>query len=65
MLDRHEHHAQQKLPFPTTSEKPVQQTCGVRIGTAAMTTKGYTEADFLAAAHRIDEVLRAMQAKTM
>ena len=24
-----------------------------------------TEADFLAAAHRIDEVLRAMQAKTM
>ena len=41
------------------------QTSGVRIGTAAMTTKGYTEADFLAAAHRIDEVLRAMQAKTM
>lgn len=37
----------------------------MRIGTAAMTTKGYTEADFLAAAHRIDEVLRAMQAKTM
>ena len=28
-----------------------------------MTTKGYTEADFIAVAHRIDEVLRAMQAK--
>ena len=49
---------------PNETRSP-QQTSGVRIGTAAMTTKGYTEADFLAAAHRIDEVLRAMQAKTM
>ena len=38
-----------------------QQTSGVRIGTAAMTTKGYTEADFIAVAHRIDAVLREMQ----
>ena len=49
---------------PNETRSP-QQTSGVRIGTAAMTTKGYTEADFLAAAHRIDEVLRAMQAKSM
>ena len=49
---------------PNETRSP-QQTSGVRIGTAAMTTKGYTEADFIAVAHRIDEVLRAMQAKTM
>ena len=49
---------------PNETRSP-QQTSGVRIGTAAMTTKGYTEADFLAAAHRIDEVLRAIQAKTL
>ena len=48
---------------PNETRSP-QQTSGVRIGTAAMTTKGYTEADFIAVAHRIDEVLRAMQAKT-
>ena len=42
---------------PNETRSP-QQTSGVRIGTAAMTTKGYTEADFLAAEHRIDEVLR-------
>lgn len=47
---------------PNETRSP-QQTSGVRIGTAAMTTKGYTEADFIAVAHRIDEVLRAMQAK--
>ena len=38
-----------------------QQTSGVRIGTAAMTTKGYKEADFVTVAHKIDEVLKAMQ----
>ena len=47
---------------PNETRSP-QQTSGVRIGTAAMTTKGYTEADFIAVAHRIDDVLRAMQAK--
>ena len=36
------------------------QTSGVRIGTAAMTTKGYTAEDFCRVAHRIDEVIRAM-----
>ena len=38
------------------------QTSGVRIGTAAMTTKGYTAEDFRRVAHRIDEVIRAMMA---
>ena len=49
---------------PNETRSP-QQTSGVRIGTAAMTTKGYTEADFIAVAHRIDEVLRTMRAETM
>ena len=38
------------------------QTSGVRIGTAAMTTKGYTAEDFCRVAHRIDEVVRQMMA---
>lgn len=38
-----------------------QQTSGVRIGTAAMTTKGYTEEDFRAVARRIDAVIRQMR----
>lgn len=38
------------------------QTSGVRIGTAAMTTKGYTAEDFCRVAYRIDEVIRAMMA---
>ena len=39
------------------------QTSGVRIGTAAMTTKGYTAEDFCRVAHRIDEVVRRMMAE--
>ena len=38
-----------------------QQASGVRVGTAAMTTKGYTEEDFVRVAHRIDEIIRAMR----
>ena len=34
------------------------QTSGVRIGTAAMTTRGYTAEDFCRIARRIDEVIR-------
>lgn len=45
---------------PNETRSP-QQTSGVRIGTAAMTTKGYKEADFVAVAHKIDEVLKEMQ----
>ena len=37
-------------------------TSGVRIGTAAMTTKGFGEAQFVAAAHLIDEAVQALAA---
>ncbi len=39
------------------------QTSGVRIGTAAMTTHGYTQDDFRRVAHRIDEVIRELRAQ--
>lgn len=39
------------------------QTSGVRIGTAAMTTRGYTAEDFCRTARRIDEVIRGMMAE--
>ena len=39
------------------------QTSGVRIGTAAMTTRGYTAEDFCRVARRIDEVIRGMMAE--
>ena len=39
-------------------------TSGVRIGTAAMTTRGFGEAQFTAAAHLIDEAVRALAAGT-
>lgn len=42
-------------------KKSPQQTSGVRIGTAAMTTKGYTTEDFIKVAHRIDEVIKALE----
>ena len=46
---------------PNETRSP-QQTSGVRIGTAAMTTRGYTEEDFRAVAHRIDAVIQEMRA---
>lgn len=45
---------------PNESRSP-QQTSGVRIGTAAMTTKGYTEQDFIAVARQIDRIIRDIQ----
>lgn len=45
---------------PNESRSP-QQISGVRIGTAAMTTKGYTEQDFIAVARQIDRIIRDMQ----
>ena len=45
---------------PNEKRSP-QQTSGVRIGTAAMTTKGYTTEDFIKVAHRIDEVIKALE----
>lgn len=45
---------------PNETRSP-QQISGVRIGTAAMTTKGYTEQDFIAVARQIDRIIRDMQ----
>lgn len=45
---------------PNETRSP-QQTSGVRIGTAAMTTKGYTKQDFIAVARQIDRIIRDMQ----
>ena len=45
---------------PNETRSP-QQTSGVRIGTAAMTTKGYTQQDFIAVARQIDRIIRDMQ----
>lgn len=43
---------------PGETRSPVQ-TSGVRIGTAAMTTKGYTAKDFVAVADRIAEIINS------
>ena len=51
-----------KNAIPNDPESPFV-TSGVRIGTAAMTTKGYTAEDFCRVAHRIDEVVRQMMAE--
>ena len=51
-----------KNTVPNETRSPVEAS-GVRIGTAAMTTKGYREADFIAVADKIDEVIRSMMAE--
>jgi len=50
-----------KNSVPGETRSP-QQCSGVRIGTAAMTTKGYKEADFIAVAHKIDAVIQTLRA---
>ena len=45
---------------PNETRSP-QLTSGVRIGTAAMTTKGFLEEDFIRVANQIDAVIREMQ----
>ena len=50
-----------KNTVPGETRSP-QLTSGVRIGTAAMTTKGYREAEFIAVARKIDAVIKEMQA---
>ncbi len=47
---------------PNETRSPAQ-TSGIRIGTPAMTTKGYREADFIRVAHEIDRIIREMRAK--
>ena len=46
---------------PNEKRSPMQ-TSGVRIGTAPMTTRGYKEEDFIKVAHRIDEVIKQLDA---
>lgn len=58
-LDKH-HITLNKNCVPTETRSP-QQASGVRIGTAAMTTKGYKKEDFIKVAHDIDRVIKKMQ----
>lgn len=46
-----------KNSVPNEFRSPTQ-TSGVRIGTAAMTTKGFRQTDFIAVAHEIDAIIR-------
>lgn len=45
---------------PGEMRKP-SEASGIRIGTAAMTTKGYTESDFIAVANRINDIIENMR----
>jgi glycine hydroxymethyltransferase len=45
---------------PNEQRSPVQ-TSGVRIGTPAMTTKGYKEEDFIRVAHDVDKIIKESQ----
>ena len=44
---------------PGEKRKP-SEASGIRIGTAAMTTKGYTEENFIAVARTIDRIIQAL-----
>lgn len=45
---------------PGEKRSPMEAS-GVRIGTAAMTTKGYKKEDFIRVARKIDEILKTME----
>ena len=55
MLDEH-HITLNKNCIPQETRSP-KVASGVRIGTAAMTTKGYKEKDFIEVAHKIDSLI--------
>ena len=57
-LDRHGITANKNC-VPNEKRSP-KEASGLRIGTAAMTTKGYTAEDFIQAAHKIDEIIKGM-----
>ena len=44
---------------PNEKRSP-KETSGIRIGTAAMTTKGYREKDFITVAEKIDLIIREL-----
>ena len=60
-LDKH-HITLNKNMVPGDTRSPVQ-TSGVRIGTAAMTTRGYKEDDFIRVADKIAGIIQEMQVK--
>lgn len=47
---------------PRETRSPMEAS-GIRIGTPAMTTKGFSKAQFLETAHRIDAVIRELRAE--
>lgn len=57
-LDRH-NITLNKNCVPNEKRSPMQAS-GLRIGTAAMTTKGWYEEDFINCAHQIDEIIKNM-----
>ena len=59
-LDRH-HITLNKNCVPNETRSP-KEASGVRLGTAAMTTRGYKEADFTRVAREIDAVIKQMRA---
>lgn len=58
-LDKH-NISVNKNCVPGETRKP-HETSGIRIGTAAMTTRGYTKDDFVKVAREIDAIVRNMQ----
>lgn len=48
--------------IPNETKSP-QETSGIRIGTAAMTTRGYSKADFMTIAYTIDRIIQNMKEK--
>lgn len=57
-LDRH-NITLNKNCVPNEKRSPMQAS-GLRIGTAAQTTKGWHEEDFINCAHQIDEIIKSM-----
>ena len=57
-LDRH-NITLNKNCVPNEKRSPMQAS-GLRIGTAAMTTKGWRKEDFIHCAHQIDEIIKSM-----
>ena len=58
-LDRH-HITLNKNCVPNETRSPMKSS-GVRIGTPAMTTKGYGKEDFISVAVKIDEIIKGMK----
>lgn len=57
-LDRH-NITLNKNCVPNEKRSPMQAS-GLRVGTAAMTTKGWRKVDFIHCAHQIDEIIKSM-----